>query len=188
MAKFMKADMWVLEHGLAKQAEKTLVLAAVNMTRVDYKGKQLKSPRGCGSMSAGTSFQMATQHPEVEAWWARVVFYENPKGGVHVAPKVQTAKSQNVDYGVFVVKDWWWQEAPQDAKRILWHIKNSVKELMEIAGKYDHVVLPMVGTGFGRLEESDVIPFLELLPDNVIVVSKPPSMDYGRDFSKYRKA
>ena len=167
MSKFIYGDLWDLEKEFARKG-KVLVLAAVNMTKVGFNGKPLSSYHGCGSMSAGTSLQMVGERPSIATWWARKLFKGKLTGGVHISPRV----SGKNDYGVFVVKDVWWQESPADADRILWHIENSCKGLVSVSRDYDYVIMPMVGTGFGRLPESLVKPLLVGLPDNVIVVVK----------------
>lgn len=65
-------------------------------------------------------------------------------------------------------------------KRNPWHPSDwgllgfSLGKLKEYAEYHPHtrIACPMPGVGYGRLQESDVLPLLEVLPDNVHIFTK----------------
>lgn len=65
--------------------------------------------------------------------------------------------------GFFMVKDHWKSEARLDI------IEDSITDLNEYAHHYDRIDLNFPGIGNGRLRREEVLPLLELLPDNVHV-------------------
>jgi len=65
--------------------------------------------------------------------------------------------------GFFMVKYHWREEAKLNV------IENSVNELCEWISRYDRVDLNFPGIGNGKLKREDVLPIIEVLPDNVHV-------------------
>lgn len=169
---------------LAKLGHKVLVLSAVNKTNVTPSGKPLlwndKSWKEFGSMSAGTSAAMAARYAGVQRWWAQKVA-NGAEHGIHILPNAMGCDN-NLYAGVVTVKDTYWQEAPDDEKRILEIITVNIARLhyimvddggeFMVAGgvlKFDYVCIPLLGTGFGGVKEGKMHAMMSFLPDNVLV-------------------
>lgn len=65
--------------------------------------------------------------------------------------------------GWFMVKDHWAEEAKLSI------ITNSLEDLIEWADQWKRIDLNFPGIGNGKLSREDVLPLLEVLPDNVHV-------------------
>lgn len=182
MAKFFRGkDIFQSAELLAELGNKVLLLSAVNKTDVDMSGKKMKFNENTiwqfGSMSAGTSMQMAERYPGVQRWWAKRVS-EGVRHGVHVYGGAREELSYLLDIGVATVKDVWWQEAPQDARRIAQIIEGTIIDIDRIARQdpkregYDFICVPLLGTGFGQMDTKRMQAMMEALPDNVLVFTK----------------
>lgn len=178
MAIFYKnVDMFDKAKELASEGAKVLLLVAVNQTKVDYDGKPLVWDNSgdynaqFGSMSAGTSYQLAQMYPEVRRWWSKTCCSSGMTNVTLTGVHVYRAVSPNLFVGVGVIKDVWWQEAPKDAMRIKWFARMIFENVKILAKGYDYIVMPLVGAGYGRMGTDNMIALAVScnLPDNVFI-------------------
>jgi len=114
---------------------------------------------GTGVMGAGVAFQAAEQFPELP----RLLGMSLQKRNNVVSLLLD---KPNLIYS-FPVKHAWYEKADKKL------IKASVVQLLALARKHPErrFILPRPGCGNGKLKYEGIRPLLEVLPDNVFVIT-----------------
>ncbi|MBW3636714.1 MAG: hypothetical protein KY445_09675 [Armatimonadetes bacterium] len=121
------------------------------------------SPRGELVMGAGVAKQAKEHFPMAPYWFGRKI---NARRDYGIVTYPESWKWFSFWLGAFQTKYNWRNPSPLEL------IERSTKKLDAKASLFDRIAMPMPGTGLGGLTESDVLPILEKLPDNVFIYKK----------------
>lgn len=114
-------------------------------------------------MGRGIAKQIKDRFPQFPYDFARRRTPEGAGGYQGITPTGVVGRYDGQLVGYFMVKNHWREAAVLDV------IEDSVTDLSEVAHHYDRIDLNFPGIGNGKLDREDVLPIIEVLPDNVHV-------------------
>lgn len=80
-----------------------------------------------------------------------------------IIPQSKATEMKGTTLGAFQTKREVWKDSDLEL------VEKAIKALNKVADQYERVVLNYPAIGLGNLKEEDVLPLLEVLPDNVII-------------------